>query len=70
MNRKNLYLITYPHAHYKGVEETVYVSGYSVIDALTAFQYCKGLVEPTEIKFISKDFIEMVVEDDSYEVQA
>jgi hypothetical protein len=70
MRTKNLYLITYPHHLYKGVEEILYVAGDSIIDALTTFQYCKGLIEPIEIKFISKDFIEMVVEDDTYGVQA
>ena len=70
MKTKNLYLVTYPHHLHKGVEEILYVSGCSMIDALTAFQYCKGLIEPIEIKFISKDFIEMVVEDDTYSVQA
>ena len=70
MRTKNLYRIAYPHPHYKSVEEILYVSGDSIIDALTTFQYCKGLIEPIEIKLISKNFIEMVIEDDTYGVQA
>jgi hypothetical protein len=49
----------------------MYVSGRDIIDALTTFHYCKGAhVEPLEIKFISENFMEMVIEDDTYGVQA
>ena len=49
----------------------MYVSADNIIDAIAAFQYCKGAhVEPLEIKFISENFMEMVITDDSYGVQA
>ena len=41
----------------------MYVSGRSIIDALTAFHYCLGAhMDPLEIRFISENFGEMVVE--------
>ena len=49
----------------------MYVSAKDIIDAIATFQYCKGAhVEPLEIKFISENFTEMVITDDSYAVNA
>lgn len=70
MKTKNLYRITY-WCSTNNAEIIMYVSGRDIIDALTTFHYCKGAhVEPLEIKFISENFMEMVIEDDTYGVQA
>ena len=70
MRTKNLYRITY-WCSTNNAEIIMYVSADNIIDAIAAFQYCKGAhVEPLEIKFISENFMEMVITDDSYGVQA
>jgi hypothetical protein len=70
MRTKNLYRIIY-WCSTNREELIMYVSGNSFIDALTAFHYCKSaLVEPLEIKFISENFGEMIVTDDSYHLGA
>jgi hypothetical protein len=49
----------------------MYVSADNIIDAIATFQYCQGShVEPLEIKFISENFKEMIIEDDSYHLGA
>ena len=49
----------------------MYVSADNIIDAIATFQYCQGAhVEPLEIKFISENFKEMIIEDDSYALGA
>ena len=70
MRTKNLYRLTY-WCSTNNKETILYVSADNIIDAIATFQYCHGShVEPLEIKFISENFMVMVVEDDSYEVQA
>jgi len=70
MRTKNLYKITY-WCSTNNAEIIMYVSADNIIDAIATFQYCKGAhVEPLEIKFISENFKEMIIEDDSYGVQA
>ena len=70
MRTKKLYRLTY-WCSTNNAEIIMYVSGRSIIDALTTFHYCKGAhVEPLEIKFISENFTEMVITDDSYDVNA
>jgi hypothetical protein len=70
MRTKNLYRITY-WCSTNNKEIILYVSADNIIDAIATFQYCHGShVEPLEIKFISENFMVMVVEDDTYSVQA
>ena len=49
----------------------MYVSADNIIDAIATFQYCHGAhMEPLDIKFISENFTEMVITDDSYALGA
>jgi len=62
MRTKKLYRITY-WCSTNNAEIIMYVSGRSIIDALTTFHYCNGAhMDPLEIRFISENFGEMVVE--------
>ena len=64
MRTKKLYRISYCYSA-DGKESIMYVSGRDVIDALTTFHYCKGAhMDPIEIRFISENFAEMIVEHD------
>jgi len=70
MRTKNLYRLTY-WCSINRAEIIMYVSAKDIIDAIATFQYCKGAhVEPLEIKFISENFTEMVITDDSYALGA
>jgi hypothetical protein len=67
---KNLYRIIYWCSTNRD-EIIMYVSANDIIDAIATFQYCKGAhVEPLEIRFISENFAEMVITDDSYALGA
>jgi len=70
MRTKKLYRITY-WCSTNNAEIIMYVSADNIIDAIATFQYCNGShVEPLEIKFISENFKEMIIEDDSYHLGA
>lgn len=45
----------------------MYVSANDIIDAIATFHYCNGShVDPLEVRFISENFKEMIIEDDTY----
>lgn len=66
MKTKQLYRITY-WCSTNNKEIIMYVSANDIIDAIATFHYCNGShMDPLEVRFISENFKEMIIEDDTY----